>query len=53
MNRSEAIYLDEPRAGPDPRTRDEVRAAVRDLVDDGTTVLLITAGWWRRARLRN
>jgi ABC-2 type transport system ATP-binding protein len=36
------LFLDEPTAGLDPRGRNEVWAAVRALVSDGTTVLLTT-----------
>jgi ABC-2 type transport system ATP-binding protein len=36
------LFLDEPTTGLDPRGRNEVWAAVRGLVDDGTTVLLTT-----------
>ncbi|PPK65470.1 ATP-binding cassette domain-containing protein [Actinokineospora auranticolor] len=36
------LFLDEPTVGLDPRGRDEVWAAVRDLVRQGTTVLLTT-----------
>jgi ABC-2 type transport system ATP-binding protein len=36
------LFLDEPTTGLDPRGRSEVWAAVRTLVDAGTTVLLTT-----------
>jgi ABC-2 type transport system ATP-binding protein len=36
------LYLDEPSTGLDPRGRNEVWAAVRELADTGTTVLLTT-----------
>ncbi|MEV6174991.1 ATP-binding cassette domain-containing protein [Streptomyces sp. NPDC051954] len=36
------LFLDEPTTGLDPRSRNEVWAAVRSLVEDGTTVLLTT-----------
>jgi len=36
------MFLDEPTAGLDPRSRNEIWAAVRTLVADGTTVLLTT-----------
>ncbi|MFE7139111.1 ABC transporter ATP-binding protein [Streptomyces sp. NPDC057644] len=36
------IFLDEPTAGLDPEARIEVWAAVKDLADHGTTVLLTT-----------
>ncbi|WP_017544348.1 daunorubicin resistance protein DrrA family ABC transporter ATP-binding protein [Nocardiopsis prasina] len=36
------MFLDEPTVGLDPRGRDEVWSAVRDLVGTGTTVLLTT-----------
>jgi oleandomycin transport system ATP-binding protein len=36
------LFLDEPTTGLDPRSRGEVWSLVRDLVRDGTTVLLTT-----------
>ncbi|MET7332883.1 ATP-binding cassette domain-containing protein [Nonomuraea sp. NPDC005650] len=36
------LFLDEPTTGLDPRSRTEIWRAVRDLVADGTTVLLTT-----------
>ncbi|GAA1465059.1 ATP-binding cassette domain-containing protein [Nocardiopsis exhalans] len=36
------MFLDEPTVGLDPRGRDEVWSAVRDLIGGGTTVLLTT-----------
>ncbi|WP_018656330.1 daunorubicin resistance protein DrrA family ABC transporter ATP-binding protein [Actinomadura flavalba] len=36
------LFLDEPTTGLDPRNRNEVWAAIRDLVAGGTTVLLTT-----------
>ncbi len=36
------LFLDEPTTGLDPRGRAEVWSAVRDMVADGTTVLLTT-----------
>ncbi len=36
------MFLDEPTTGLDPRGRNEVWAAIRDLVHGGTTVLLTT-----------
>lgn len=36
------LFVDEPTAGLDPAGRQEVWAAIRDLVDAGTTVLLTT-----------
>jgi ABC-2 type transport system ATP-binding protein len=38
----DVLYLDEPSTGLDPRGRNEVWAAVRELSDTGTTVLLTT-----------
>ncbi|HEY8339098.1 MAG TPA: ATP-binding cassette domain-containing protein [Egibacteraceae bacterium] len=35
-------FLDEPTTGLDPRSRSDIWAAVRELVDDGVTVLLTT-----------
>jgi oleandomycin transport system ATP-binding protein len=36
------LYLDEPTTGLDPQSRNEVWAMIRELVADGTTVLLTT-----------
>jgi ABC-2 type transport system ATP-binding protein len=36
------LFLDEPTTGLDPRSRGEVWESVRQLVADGTTVLLTT-----------
>ncbi|MDJ0466515.1 ATP-binding cassette domain-containing protein [Streptomyces sp. H27-C3] len=36
------LYLDEPTTGLDPRTRNEVWAEVKRMVDEGVTVLLTT-----------
>ena len=36
------LFLDEPTTGLDPTTRTQMWAVVRDLVDNGTTVLLTT-----------
>ncbi|WP_207933589.1 ATP-binding cassette domain-containing protein [Actinomadura sp. GC306] len=40
--RPAVLFLDEPTTGLDPRARGEVWAAVRELVADGTAVLLTT-----------
>ncbi|WP_207945581.1 ATP-binding cassette domain-containing protein [Actinomadura sp. 7K534] len=40
--RPEVLFLDEPTTGLDPRGRGEIWDAVRELVADGTTVLLTT-----------
>ena len=40
--RPDVLFLDEPTTGLDPRGRNEMWAAVRGLVDLGTTVLLTT-----------
>ncbi|WP_016775894.1 ATP-binding cassette domain-containing protein [Anaerophaga thermohalophila] len=40
--RPELIFLDEPTTGLDPRSRNQVWDIVRELVADGTTVLLTT-----------
>jgi ABC-2 type transport system ATP-binding protein len=40
--RPELLFLDEPTTGLDPRSRDQLWAAVRELADDGVTVLLTT-----------
>ncbi|GAA2448991.1 daunorubicin resistance protein DrrA family ABC transporter ATP-binding protein [Actinomadura vinacea] len=42
VGRPRVIYLDEPTTGLDPRARNEVWQTVRELVDDGATVLLTT-----------
>ena len=36
------VFLDEPTTGLDPRTRNDLWALVRELVEEGTTVLLTT-----------
>jgi ABC-2 type transport system ATP-binding protein len=38
----QVLFLDEPTTGLDPRSRAEIRSAVRALADDGTTILLST-----------
>ncbi|MEV5753528.1 ATP-binding cassette domain-containing protein [Actinoallomurus sp. NPDC052308] len=40
--RPEVLFLDEPTTGLDPRSRGEIWDSVRELVTDGTTVLLTT-----------
>lgn len=40
--RPEVLFLDEPTSGLDPRSRGEIWAGIRELVADGTTVLLTT-----------
>ncbi|WP_049571772.1 ATP-binding cassette domain-containing protein [Nonomuraea sp. SBT364] len=40
--RPEVLFLDEPTTGLDPRSRGEIWSSVRELVADGTTVLLTT-----------
>jgi ABC-2 type transport system ATP-binding protein len=40
--RPEVLFLDEPTSGLDPRSRGEIWDGVRELVADGTTVLLTT-----------
>jgi ABC-2 type transport system ATP-binding protein len=42
IRRPHVLFLDEPTAGLDPRTRNELWSAVRSIVADGTTVLLTT-----------
>ncbi|WP_214412432.1 ATP-binding cassette domain-containing protein [Sphaerisporangium fuscum] len=42
VGRPEVLYLDEPTTGLDPRSRGDVWAMVRDMVAEGTTVLLTT-----------
>ena len=38
----EVLFLDEPTTGLDPRSRNELWEMLRDLVRDGTTILLTT-----------
>ncbi|QDY06419.1 ATP-binding cassette domain-containing protein [Micromonospora sp. HM134] len=40
--RPTVLFLDEPTTGLDPRSRGEIWASIRELVADGTTVLLTT-----------
>jgi ABC-2 type transport system ATP-binding protein len=40
--RPEVLFLDEPTTGLDPRSRGEIWESLRELVADGTTVLLTT-----------
>jgi ABC-2 type transport system ATP-binding protein len=40
--RPELLFLDEPTAGLDPGSRDQLWSAVKDLAGDGVTVLLTT-----------
>jgi ABC-2 type transport system ATP-binding protein len=42
MSRPEVLFLDEPTTGLDPRSRGELWQLLRDLVRDGTTVILTT-----------
>ena len=42
IRRPRVLFLDEPTTGLDPRSRNQVWQAVRDLVAEGTTVLLTT-----------
>ncbi|MQA93205.1 MAG: ATP-binding cassette domain-containing protein [Streptosporangiales bacterium] len=42
LGRPEVLFLDEPTTGMDPEARHAIWAVVRDLVADGTTVLLTT-----------
>jgi ABC-2 type transport system ATP-binding protein len=42
IRRPAVLFLDEPTAGLDPASRNQIWAAVRELKDDGTTVLLTT-----------
>ncbi len=42
IGRPQFLFLDEPTTGLDPRSRGDVWAMVRELVDDGATVLLTT-----------
>ncbi|HET6510491.1 MAG TPA: ATP-binding cassette domain-containing protein, partial [Baekduia sp.] len=42
VGRPRVLFLDEPTTGLDPHSRNEVWAMIRELVTDGTTVLLTT-----------
>ena len=42
MHRPPVLFLDEPTTGLDPQSRSDLWATVRELVADGTTVLLTT-----------
>ncbi|MEZ0064704.1 oleandomycin transport system ATP-binding protein [Streptacidiphilus sp. MAP12-20] len=42
IGRPRVLFLDEPTTGLDPRTRNEVWAEVRRMVEEGSTVLLTT-----------
>jgi ABC transporter DrrB family efflux protein len=42
LTRPRVLFLDEPTTGLDPRSRNEIWSVVRELVRDGTTVLLTT-----------
>ena len=42
LTRPRVLFLDEPTTGLDPRSRIEIWSVVRDLVRDGTTLLLTT-----------
>jgi ABC-2 type transport system ATP-binding protein len=42
MTRPEVLFLDEPTAGLDPRSRNQIWDLVRSLASDGVTVLLTT-----------
>src|SRR5438046_4769860 len=42
VTRPQVLFLDEPTTGLDPRSRNEIWAVVRELVREGTTLLLTT-----------
>jgi oleandomycin transport system ATP-binding protein len=42
INRPRVVFLDEPTTGLDPRARGDVWETVREMVDDGATILLTT-----------
>jgi oleandomycin transport system ATP-binding protein len=53
VQRPAVLFLDEPTTGLDPRSRGEVWAMIRQLVADGTTVLLTTQYLDEADRLAN
>jgi oleandomycin transport system ATP-binding protein len=53
INTPKILFLDEPTTGLDPRSRGEVWTMVRDLVAEGTTVLLTTQYLDEADRLAN
>ncbi|MEU1626587.1 ATP-binding cassette domain-containing protein [Streptomyces sp. NPDC020096] len=53
LTRPPVLFLDEPTTGLDPRSRDEIWAAVRELASAGTTVLLTTQYLEEADRLAN
>ena len=53
VNRPKILFLDEPTTGLDPRSRGEVYAMVRELIAEGTTVLLTTQYLDEADRLAN
>jgi ABC-2 type transport system ATP-binding protein len=42
VGRPRVLFLDEPTTGIDPRSRIDIWDLIRDLVDDGTTILMTT-----------
>ena len=42
MSRPQVLFLDEPTTGLDPRSRNDLWDMLRDLVRDGTTIILTT-----------
>ena len=42
LTRPRILFLDEPTTGLDPRSRNEIWAIVRELIRDGTTIMLTT-----------
>src|SRR5437588_5631678 len=42
LTRPRILFLDEPTTGLDPRSRNEIWSTVRELVSEGTTILLTT-----------
>jgi len=42
LTRPRVLFLDEPTTGLDPRSRNEIWSVVRELVREGTTLLLTT-----------
>jgi ABC-2 type transport system ATP-binding protein len=53
MSRPQVLFLDEPTTGLDPRSRNDLWDMLRDLVRDGTTIILTTQYLEEADRLAN